>query len=373
MEYRKLPKGGEKISTLGIGTSYTDMMTHDEIVEQFTYAFDNGINLVDFLSHRENAHEAMAEAIRPRRKDLFLQMHAGVHYPNNQYTKNRDVNISKASIEADLKLLDTDYIDAAFISYIDEDDDLASVMAPGGIYNYLIKLKDEGVIHHLGFSAHSIAMCNKLLDMGVFDIFMLSENAAYDFDAEDPRLDKRISEVFSRKTERHELYQRCLKEGIGITCMKPFCGGKLLDEKTSPFGVKLSPYQCIKYNLDRPAVLSCVAGTRSLDELKDLLGYYNASPEETDYSFLSKVQKESITDSCIYCGHCQPCSAEIDIALVNRFKDLAEIGDTDAIDHYRTMKSHASDCIECEQCIDRCPFGLNPMQKIAQAKEYFGY
>lgn len=373
MEYRKLPRGNEMLSTIGIGTSYTAMMTPDEITQQFEYAFEKGVNVVDFLCHREGVAEAMAEAIRPRRKDIFLQMHTGVHYPNNQYTKDRDVNIAKRGLESDLKLLDTDYIDFALISYLDDEDDLANIMAPGGIWDYMIKLKDEGVIHHLGFSAHSVAMCNKLLDMGVFDMFMLSENAAYDFDAEDPKLDKRVSEVFARKNDRDALYHRCLKEGVGITCMKPFCGGKLLDEKTSPFGMKLSPYQCLKYNLDRPGVLSCITGTRSLEEMKQLLGYYEALDEEKDYSFLSKVQKESITDSCIYCGHCQPCSADIDIAMLNQFKDLAQIGDTDALDHYKTLKAHASDCIECEQCVDRCPFGINPMEKVREAKEYFGY
>ena len=188
MEYRKLPHGGEMLSTIGIGTSYTFMMKHEEIVETFQYAFDHGINLVDFLSHRTGVAEAMSEAIRPRRKELFLQQHFGVHYPNSQYTKNRDVDVTKFEIERDLKMLDTDYIDVAFIGNVDNPDDLAEVMEPGGIWDYMRQLKTEGVVHHFGFSSHNVAMCNHLLDMGEFDLFMLSESIADDFEAVDGKL-----------------------------------------------------------------------------------------------------------------------------------------------------------------------------------------
>ena len=35
--------------------------------------------------------------------------------------------------------------------------------------------------------------------------------------------------------ERQALYRRCEKEGVGISVMKPFCGGQLLDAAQSPF------------------------------------------------------------------------------------------------------------------------------------------
>jgi predicted aldo/keto reductase-like oxidoreductase len=34
---------------------------------------------------------------------------------------------------------------------------------------------------------------------------------------------------------RGKLYRECEKEGIGISVMKPFGGGQLLNAKTSPF------------------------------------------------------------------------------------------------------------------------------------------
>ena len=46
------------------------------------------------------------------------------------------------------------------------------------------------------------------------------------------------------------------KNDVGITVMKGFAGGRLFDEKRSPFGASLTPVQCIHYALTRPAVCS---------------------------------------------------------------------------------------------------------------------
>ncbi len=63
--------------------------------------------------------------------------------------------------------------------------------------------------------------------------------------------------------ERMELYRRCETEGVGISVMKAFSGGQLLDAKTSPFGKALTEYQCIQYALDKPGVMTVLSGVRS--------------------------------------------------------------------------------------------------------------
>ena len=45
--------------------------------------------------------------------------------------------------------------------------------------------------------------------------------------------------------DRAKLYRICEENDVGITVMKGFAGGRLFDEKRSPFGVRLSPVQCI--------------------------------------------------------------------------------------------------------------------------------
>ena len=65
-------------------------------------------------------------------------------------------------------------------------------------------------------------------------------------------------------TERMALYRRCEAEGVGISVMKAFAGGQLLDARTSPFGQALTEYQCIQYALDKPGVLTVLPGVRDL-------------------------------------------------------------------------------------------------------------
>ena len=65
------------------------------------------------------------------------------------------------------------------------------------------------------------------------------------------------------------LYRRCEKEGVGISVMKVFSGGQLLDRNTSPFGKGLTKIQCIQYALDKPGVLTVLLGTRGKEDLKE--------------------------------------------------------------------------------------------------------
>ena len=66
--------------------------------------------------------------------------------------------------------------------------------------------------------------------------------------------------------------------------MKGFAGGNLLSDETSPFGVALTPVQCIHYALEQKGVSSIFVGVKTPDELMESLKYCGASDEEKDYS-----------------------------------------------------------------------------------------
>ena len=116
--------------------------------------------------------------------------------------------------------------------------------------------------------------------------------------------------------------------------MKPFGGGQLLNAKTSPFKQALTKTQCIRYALDRPAVLTVLPGVRNSQDLKDVLSYLDASEEEQDYSVIGQFTPQNADGTCVYCNHCAPCPAELNIGLINKYYDLAKIGDAMAADHY---------------------------------------
>ena len=156
--------------------------------------------------------------------------------------------------------------------------------------------------------------------------------------------------------QRQELYARCQREGVGISVMKPFCGGQLLDAQQSPFGAALTPYQCLQYALDKPGVMTVLPGIADRQQLRQVLGFLEAPAEQRDYSAISGFAPADAMGKCVYCKHCHPCPAGLDVALINKRYDLSRLGDGLAREHYLTLEKQAGDCVGYGHCDGRCPF-----------------
>jgi len=129
----------------------------------------------------------------------------------------------------------------------------------------------------------------------------------------------------------------------------------------------------IKYVLDRPAVLSALPGVTSAEEVKKVLEYYKASDEDKDYSIIGTATPSEAVGRCVYCNHCAPCPVGINVSLVNKYYDLAKLGDALAADHYKKLSLHAGDCVQCGSCNSRCPFKVNQTDRMLEIKDYFGF
>jgi len=77
--------------------------------------------------------------------------------------------------------------------------------------------------------------------------------------------------------------------------------------------------------------------------------------------------------NCVYCNHCQPCPAGLNVGLINKYYDLAMAGDTMAADHYTKLEKHASDCVDCGHCDSRCPFQVKQSKRMEKIQARFGF
>lgn len=363
MEYRKLPKGEEQISIIGFGGSGIHQAGEEEAVRVISKAMESGINYFDMAVSEAIAFDYYRKAFSGRRKQAYLQMHFGADYSSGKYGWTTDSKQIERGMDWLLKKLDTDYIDFGFIHCIDEQSDLDRYIS-GGTFERIQDLKRQGIVRHIGLSSHSPAIVERLLDTGCLDVVMFSINPAYDY--------RQGAYAIGGVDERRNLYQRCQREGVGITVMKPFSGGQLLDAKLSPFKKALTKTQCIQYALDKPGVLNVLPGFRSMSDLEQVLEYLHASAEERDYSVLGEFAPPEADGKCVYCSHCHPCPKGLDIALINKYYDLAKVGDELARDHYLNLKLHAGDCIRCGHCDKRCPFHVEQTARMNEIKEYFG-
>ena len=363
MKYRVHAKTGDRISEIGMGTSAIGAAEPKEALKALEHAFEGGINYFDLAAGHRAAFALFGEALSGVRDRVFYQIHFGADYSGEEYGWSLELDAVKRSLAMQLALLKTDYIDYGFIHCQDEVSDWETYRK-NGVYAYLQELCKAGVVRHLGLSSHTPSVIHRILDEAPVDTLMFSVNPAYDY----------AHGEYARGgvDERAEVYRRCEKEGIGITVMKPFSGGQLLDARTSPFGVALTHYQCIRYALDKPGVLAVLPGAKSAAEVDRLLGYCDASEAETDYAVVAGFAPPEAEGKCVYCGHCKPCPVGLDIGLINKYYDLARMGDNLAAEHYRTLEAHASDCAGCGHCDSRCPFGVAQSARMQEIAAYFG-
>jgi len=363
MEYRKLPHGSEMIGVLGLGMGGIQHTPADEIEEIIRKAIDHGINFFD-LCAGGSVYAPFGRAIKGRRNQVFIQCHFGAVYDEQgEYGWCRDFETIKKTFLWELETLQTDYVDFGFLHCVDEDEDFEKLIEIG-VFDYLKELKQQGIVHHIGFSSHTPRVANKIIDTGIIDMMMFSINPAYDFEMGDEY------GIGSLK-ERFDLFKRCQKEGIGISVMKPFHAGKLLSADQSPFKVALTHSQCIQYAIDRPGVLVTVPGVQTMEHLNQLLAFLNANDNEKDYSIIGTFSADTILGTCVYCNHCQPCPAGIDIGLVNKYYDLAKAGDNIAANHYDKLSIKADACLHCGHCESRCPFSVKQESRMMEINEYF--
>ena len=364
MEYRCLPLGGERICVLGLVTCSVVMAGDNEIEATMAMALENGMNYFDMASADAAPFPAFGKALGGMRKEVFFQIHFGADYKTGKYGWTTSLESIRRSVDWQLNALKTDYIDFGFLHCIDEEADLKYALG-GGILDYIRQLKKQGTVRHIGLSTHTPGIAHKALDAGILDMLMFSINPAYDY-----RNDGEYA--IGSADERQKLYRRCEAEGVGISVMKAFSGGQLLNAGTSPFGKALTEYQCIQYALDKPGVITVLPGVRNREDLKRILGFVDASPEEKDYSVLGTFTPQEAEGICVYCNHCQPCPAGLDVGLINKYYDLAVAGDVLAADHYKNLEKKAGDCIKCGHCDSRCPFHVCQTGRMEEIQKYFG-
>jgi predicted aldo/keto reductase-like oxidoreductase len=380
MEYRELGKTGKKVSIIGLGCEHLDGKPYEQAKETIDAALSCGVNILDVFMPGKEVRENIAKALGDKRKDVILQGHIGSTDINQQYDISRDMLTVKKYFE-DLLRIFGGYIDLGMMFFIDSEQDYKNVFETEFV-SYVEHLKKEGCIGHIGFSSHNPETATKVISTGLPEMMMFSINPAFDMLPSEEYVFDHFDKGFAKEMfrgidpRRAALYALCEQKQIGVTSMKTMGSGKLISPEHTPFAKPLTAAQCVHYALSRPAVASVLLGCKSAAEMEIARDYFTMDDEQRDYADILNTVRNDFKGSCVYCSHCQPCPAGIDIAAVNKYLDIAKLR-PEAVppsikSHYAALSSKGCDCVSCGSCEERCPFGVPVIANMAEAETLLG-
>ena len=214
MIYRKFQD--LQLSGLGLGMMRLPLLGGDDsaideaaAAEMIDYAYQNGINYFDTAWGYHNGNS-----------ELVAGKYLGRHPRESYYLASKfpgyDLsNMDKVEeiFEKQLEKCQTPYFDFYLFHNVYEGNIDAYLNPEYGILEYLLKQKENGRIHHLGFSAHgSVEVIQRFLDAyGQYMEFCQLQINYMDWH-------------FQKAQEKAAILQ---KAGISIWVMEPLRGGKL--------------------------------------------------------------------------------------------------------------------------------------------------
>ena len=250
------------------------------------------------------------------------------------------------------------------------------------LYSFIQKKKEEGFIKHIGISTHGNAefLEEILFDHPELEFVLLQINY---LDWEDDGIESRKCLEVARKY------------GKSVMVMEPFKGGFLADvpEEAEKIMKEHNPDDpvtswAMRFVAGLDDVCVVWTGASNLDQLKENIdSFKNAKPLDDEelkiIEEVSEIINSNITVDCTKCRYCvDTCPEEIDIAklfdLYNKEKiinkdDRAWTQNGNAYLNYSRLPDVgiASDCMECESCIEECPQQINIPEVLKDVAKTF--
>lgn len=334
MEYTILGKTGLKISRLGFGgipIQRVDAATTKELIHSMK---EKGINFIDTARGYTVSESYLGEALEGCREHFVL---ATKSMSRTKDTMEKDINLSLSNLK-------TDYIDLYQI-HNPSLADLETVTAPNGALEALFKARTTGKIGHIGATAHSLEVFEKLLTYDWVETIMFPYN------------------IVERQGE--ELMKQCTEKNVGFIVMKPLAGGAIEDASLA-----------IRFICKNPDVSVVIPGMYNSKEIdQNLTACEDTSPlSDKELADIEEIIEKLGNHFCRRCNYCAPCTVGINIPGVFLFQGyLDRYGLEDwARARYAASAVKASACIECGACEPKCPYNLPIRKMLKEAAEKFG-
>lgn len=330
MEERTLGRTDIKTSVIGFGGIPIQGLSFAEAERVLLHAFDGGIGFYDTARGYTDSEDKIGRALKSHRDSVYIATKA----------MSRDAAGMKGELEASLRNLRTEMIDLYQFHAVGSRQQLDKILGPGGAYETLSKARDEGSVRWIGITGHSRDILLEAASLGVFDTIQLPFNAI--------------------ETEWEDrVLPAAHAAGMGTLGMKPVAGGALADVPPA-----------IRFTLTRGIDIS-IPGMDSVEQVDENITAGDlAPPSPEELEALSKEKEAWGELFCRRCGYCMPCPSGLNIPfllLIEGYYNRYELKDW-AVSRLDTLEMKYSDCTECGDCLEKCPYSL-PIPELMKRAE----
>jgi predicted aldo/keto reductase-like oxidoreductase len=349
----------------------------DEVraTRQVRYAIDHGVNYIDtaWPYHMGESEpflgRALADGYRERIK-------LATKLPSWTIKSAEDMD---RILNAQLERLKTDHIDYYLVHGLVGL--LWDKMEKLDVLGFLDRAKADGRIVNAGFSFHgTVDDFKRIVDAHPWTFCQIQ----YNF----------LDEKNQAGTEGLEY---AASKGLGVIIMEPLRGGKLtnpmppeVQEIWNEAPVKRTPAEwALRWIWNRPEVTVVLSGMNEESHIEENLKIadeaYSNSMTEAELQLVKKAEqkyRELMKTACTGCRYCLPCPSGVDIPGCFEIYDNFYLSgnESEAKLMYAAkpggiirgdVPGYASQCVQCGQCVEKCPQHLDIPSLLETVKEKF--
>lgn len=302
-----------------------------EAVKILRKAYDNGIRFFDTARGYTDSEEKLGLALADVREHIILATK----------TPSKTVEGFWSDLETSLRLLKTDHIDI----YQFHNPTFCPLPGDGtGLYEAMLEAKAQGKIRFIGITNHRLAVAQQAVESGLYDTLQFP----FSYLASQRDLD---------------LVQSCKEHDIGFIAMKGLSGGLIRDSRAAYAFMA-------KFDHVLP-----IWGVQREHELDEFISYIDHPPVMTDelQGIIDQDVAELIGSFCRGCGYCMPCPVGIEISLAARMSLMLRRAPVKSFTTPKIQEDmkKIEDCLHCNQCKAKCPYGLDIPTLLAENYEDF--
>jgi predicted aldo/keto reductase-like oxidoreductase len=375
MKYRTFGKLDWKPSALGFGAMRLPTIDDDpaqideeEATRMVRYAIDHGVNYVDtaYPYHRENSERFLGRALQDGYRE---RIKLATKMPSWKVETAEDFD---PYLDEQLEKLQTEHIDFYLLHSLSERH--WPRLGELGVLDWAQKAIADGRIGHLGFSFHDqYEKFQEIVDASDLWTFCQIQYNYMD-----------IEEQAGMKGLKY-----AAEKGLAVVIMEPIRGGRLADnippsvqEIWDGASVQRTPAEwALQWVWNQPEVSLLLSGMSTMEQVEQNIVSADRSAvgmlTEDDMALYEQVRVayEALCPiPCTDCKYCLPCPSGVNIPRVFEiYNDLMMYGDENRAQMvYNTFMredERANLCIECGECLEKCPQMIEIPDWLAKAHE----